>query len=143
MLTQKVEALEAAAFELSMQAPQVQAQQLPALQQQCSGIAQGVATQANLFISAGMLPQLQEVQMRQMGVKTTLDGIAQGLGGAVAAGGGFGAPVPAGAGMAANFGAAVPQQPAYIPPVAQAPQAQQAQPVAVQVPGPRVSHINR
>jgi hypothetical protein len=79
MLTQKVEALEAAAFELSMQAPQAQAQQLPALQQQCSGIAQGVATQANLFISAGMLPQLQEVQMRQMGVKTTLDGIAAGL----------------------------------------------------------------
>jgi hypothetical protein len=80
MLTQKVEALEVAAFELSMQAPQVQAQQLPALQQQCSGIAQGVITLVNLFDSAGMLPQLQEVQMRQMGVKTALDGIAAGLG---------------------------------------------------------------
>jgi hypothetical protein len=147
MLQQKVEALEAAAFELSMEAPQAQAQKLQGLQQQCSGIAQGVSTQANLFISAGMLPQLQEIQMRNMGVKTTLDGIAQGVGQAAGAavaagGGGFGAAVPAGAGMGANFGAL--PQPAFIPAVAPQPQPQQQQqqPVAVQVPGPKLSNVN-
>ena len=144
MLQQKVETLDAAAFELSMQAPQMQAQQLPSLLAQCSGIAQAVSTQANLFISAGMLPQLQEIQVRNMGVKSTLDGIAQGVGQAAVAagGGGFGAAVPAGVGAGANFGAL--PQPAFIPAVAPLPQQpqQQQQPIAVAVPGPKVSNVN-
>ena len=65
-LAQKVEALEAAASRLSKQALQVQVQQLPALQQQYSGIA-------------GALTQLQDVQTRSLRVKATLDGLARGV----------------------------------------------------------------
>ena len=68
-----MEALEAAAFRLTQQAPQVQVQQLPALQQQYSGIA-GVLTQLQ-----DVLTQLQDVQTRSLRVKATLDGLARGV----------------------------------------------------------------